>query len=286
MTTRLRTGRGAFTLVELLVVIGVIAILAGLLLPVVANAQQEARSVACRNNLGQIFKCIRLYANTSDGLLPDLYASLTTDLHGARYRLGHYSRVESAEMVPAPANPDGTPATNPAVAPAGLWQLVVNGDCQDANVLSCPVTRGIMKPSNVAGSPNDIVDDIPKMVGYTYNHFPERATGDVMDRPVGLSPEKIANDFGQRRDTRFYAILADVFLNDIRIPHGAKRGLNAAFWDGAVQRIDFGAAGIPWDAGAGTDDDSGEDVAQSFSADATGQAAVRDTWVIFSSQRK
>jgi len=60
----------AFTLVELLVVMGIISILIGILLPVVGRAQDQARSAACKSNLRQIFIAVQVYANDNKGSLP------------------------------------------------------------------------------------------------------------------------------------------------------------------------------------------------------------------------
>ena len=67
---RRRPGQVGFTLVELLVVIGIIAVLVGVLLPALAKARRAGQTAACLSNLRQLGQAYHMYANANRGYLP------------------------------------------------------------------------------------------------------------------------------------------------------------------------------------------------------------------------
>jgi prepilin-type N-terminal cleavage/methylation domain-containing protein len=74
---RLRLPATAFTLIEVLVVIAIIAILAGLLLPTLSSAKAKGRTAGCLNNLNQLALCFQMYSAENDGTLAENYQTGT-----------------------------------------------------------------------------------------------------------------------------------------------------------------------------------------------------------------
>jgi prepilin-type processing-associated H-X9-DG protein/prepilin-type N-terminal cleavage/methylation domain-containing protein len=101
-----------FTLVELLVVIGIIAIVLGLLLPVVNRARQQAQAITCASHLAQLGKQWQSYAAENrnlavPGRLPKFNAFNTPYLlgNGLQYRPHWYELLGGHMKIYADRNP-------------------------------------------------------------------------------------------------------------------------------------------------------------------------------------
>lgn len=71
---RLQAG---FTLIELMIVIAIIAILAGILVPNFVRARAQGLATACKSNLKTISTALEMYSHDNAGRFPSAIASLT-----------------------------------------------------------------------------------------------------------------------------------------------------------------------------------------------------------------
>jgi prepilin-type N-terminal cleavage/methylation domain-containing protein len=92
--------RQAFTLIELLCVIAVIAILAGLIMPVLQNTTLRAYDTKCMNNLRQIGMAANAAANDNDNTYPPIEIDGDSNIVYDSLKLGEPLKTMDVALAP------------------------------------------------------------------------------------------------------------------------------------------------------------------------------------------
>ena len=127
--------RKGFTLVELLVVIGIIALLMSILMPTLTKVRALANRIVCAANLSGIGKAMMIYANENDGDLPRA--------GGRRSRCDTDGKIETwYEKDPVVAF--GGTVNRPATITSCLYLLVKYAEVQPQQFI-CKGDNGVKK---------------------------------------------------------------------------------------------------------------------------------------------
>jgi prepilin-type N-terminal cleavage/methylation domain-containing protein len=125
----------AFTLIELLVVIAIIALLAGLLLPVLARAKETSRSVSCMNNLHQIAVASFTYSLDASGKFPGFRTWLSTRPTSDMTSGDLYPYLKSKAVYRCPSDNIKPSANAPRVTNPRNYSYAMNcGICHTADL--------------------------------------------------------------------------------------------------------------------------------------------------------
>lgn len=244
--------RGAFTLVELLVVVAVIALLLGMLLPALSRAREQGRLMICLSNARDITMAANSYASDNDGTWPIFPAWIPVNSTIAVFNTWDFGGKTTSSYWTTPATKRGVHETplNPYVEPerdlkdppGGRMELYTYRCPSDPGTLQ----RGFWTPGTVPNASITCYDDVGTSYHMNVQWWYEAA------RRAGLNPSgagtlpmwrhyekmfKIANFKSAAR----FAWLYDQSMDFIAVggyekmgDHGGENKATTAFMDGHV----------------------------------------------------
>jgi len=146
---------GAFTLIELLIVIAVIMILGAILFPVFAQVREKARATACLSNMRQIGTATIMYTTDNDEAYPETKAyDATPDVPGHDYDGAH-------------EDPDYGSVFYKILPYTGQGSMAPDAAFDGKRLYACPDDPAPFNPS----CPTTMLPGGPQVVSYLYNAY-------------------------------------------------------------------------------------------------------------------
>jgi type II secretory pathway pseudopilin PulG len=238
-----RTTRGAgFTLVEVLMVIGIIVILIAVLIPTIGKARESSKRTGCASNLRKIGQAIRSYATDNNDAMPRVIWTPATPA------------LQVGQM-PAAANPFGAGISNDVTA--ALFLLVRTQNISPGSFV-CPSTDDVPDDfgGNTAGAAiRSNFTDFKTNLSYSYANPYPTSQGDRLgykfkmksldpnfviaaDQNPGVAPTDVDNVNQTNPD----APAATIRLGNSN--NHRKVGQNVLYADGRVVFMDTPFAGV------------------------------------------
>ena len=218
------TSRRGFTLVELLVVVGIVALLISILLPSLSAARTSARKVACGSNLRQNVAALLMYAND----------------HGGRVPLGYTKGWKQFNYAASKNREFGGAAVPEAARPRWLGQLWLAGFMEAGEVWYCPSDRDPLLEFDSVGvnpwPPATADGSTRTRLGYgtrplvDWPEPPEPSADPVTRMPATPMPKLV-------RLPGDAAVLADLLHKPSQLNERHEDGLNVARGDGSVRYV-------------------------------------------------
>ena len=157
--------RSGFTLVELLVVIGIIALLISILLPALNKAQAAAKTIACASNMRQLGQYISMYANDYKGCVPPIQVGFEDNGSGAPN--GNFPWTADAPGVSPPPGVDNAGTMEVWALLETLYKLSPN-----SLVSVCPQVLADWGPPSVVAANASVQAAFPNaFYSYRYNYI-------------------------------------------------------------------------------------------------------------------
>ena len=205
--------RGGFTLVELLVVIGIVAVLVALLMPALSRAREASQRVACLSNLRQVHMAFAFYAGSYHDQVP----------------LGYRQNVKQFDSMVY----SGT--AQKVVLVGWLWEA---GLVRQPQVFYCPAERDPRSSYDDPANPWPPGSNLTVNTSAGYASRPDFEIPDDQSAWTNQTLPRLSR-------LRNKAIFSDLTSLPARLDTRHRTGVNVLYGDGSAKWVDRKAINLP-----------------------------------------